>query len=76
MGACKTVGQLVEKLKQFDKNAELDIDVSWFDRNNYNHAHRDIWKHPKDGICLYVAEAENGIVTIANDDYADIEVYE
>lgn len=73
---CKTVGQLIEKLKEFDENAELDIDVSWYDRNNYNHAHRDIWEHRHNGICLSVAELEEGIVTIANDDTGDIEVYE
>ena len=76
MNVLTTYVKNIEKLKQSDKNAELDIDVSWYDRNNYNHAHRDIWEHPKNGIYLYVEEVESGIVTIANDDSADIEVYE
>lgn len=75
MAACKTVGQLIERLKEFDENAELDIDISWYDRNNYNHAHRDIWLYQHNGIHLFAAELEKGIVTIANDDPRDIDVY-
>ena len=70
----KTVGQLIDCLEKYDKDCRLDICVSWYDRHNYNCAHRDFWDHPK-GIPLYVSE-EDGIVTIANDDAKDIYVYE
>ena len=71
----RTVGELVEKLKEFDGNSELDIDVSWYDRQNYNHAHRDIWSFPNNGIEVCVTE-DNGIVTIANENTKDIELYD
>ena len=71
----KTVGQLIEKLKEFDENSELDIDVSWYDRHNYNHAHRDIWSFPNSGIEVYVTE-DSGVVTIANENTKDIEIYD
>lgn len=74
MAICRTVGELIERLNQCNLNAELDIDVSWYDRNNYNHAHRDIWQHPEHGISLDIIE-EDGIVTIFNNDCEDIAVY-
>lgn len=71
----KTVGDLIAKLQQFDPGMELDIDASWYDRNNYNHVHRDIWKN-EGGIELCVMENEPGIVQISNMNTEDVCLYD
>lgn len=70
-----TVKDLIEKLQQFNQDAMLDVDVSWYDRCNYNHVHRDIWLR-KDGIELCVMEDDPGIVCISNMNTEDICLYE
>ena len=72
----KTVKDLVEKLSQFDPGAQLDVYTSWYDRRNYNCAHRDIWKYGNRGIELYVCEEEPGIIKIANMNEEDVYMYE
>lgn len=72
----QTVRDLIEKLQQFDPDLMLDVDVSWFDRHNYNHAHRDIWRRGNDGIELCVMENESGIVCISNMNTEDVCLYE
>lgn len=71
----KTVGDLIKKLREFNPEAQLDIDVSWYDRHNYNHAHRDIWRCDG-GIELCVMEVENGIVQVSNMNTEDVCLYE
>lgn len=71
-----TVRDLIEKLQQFPQEMMLDIDASWYDRHNYNHAHRDIWKHNNRGIELCVMESDPGIVCISNMETDDVCFYE
>lgn len=71
----RTVKDLIEKLQQFNQDAMLDVDVSWYDRHNYNHVHRDIWSR-KDGIELCVMEDDPGIVCISNMYTEDMYLYE
>lgn len=72
----KTVRDLIEQLQRFDPDSMLDVDVSWYDRHNYNHAHRDIWRHGDEGIELCVMEKEPGIVYISNMNTEDACLYE
>lgn len=72
----QTVRDLIEKLQQFDPDMMLDVDVSWYERHNYNHAHRDIWRRGDDGIELCVMENEPGIVCISNMNTEDVCLYE
>ena len=71
-----TVKELIEKLQKFNPDMMLDVDVSWYDRHNYNHAHRDIWSHKDNGIELCVMETGPGIVCISNMDTSDVCLYE
>ena len=75
MSSIQTVGQLIDCLKQYDPNAQLDIKVSWNDRNNYNYAHKDIWDHTGEGIevSTYI---EDGVVVIENSNAEDCCSYE
>lgn len=71
-----TVKDLIEKLQQFDPESKLDVDVSWYDRHNYNHAHRDIWKHGDNGIELCVMQSTPGVVCVSNMNTEDVCLYE
>ena len=69
-----TVKDLIDTLQQFNPHSQLDIHVSWYDGDESNHAHRDIWKHATDGIELDVSE-NDGIVCISNVDPQDACLY-
>lgn len=69
----RTVRELIDCLSQFNPDAEIDVKVMWYDRNNFNVAHRNydhVLAHR--GIAVYCI-AEDGVVSIENAETDDIE---
>lgn len=68
-----TVGELIEKLKQFDPDMGCEVKAFWRNSHNFCTAHKQYWERKLDyGVKLFVCDGENTIV-IENDNADDYE---
>lgn len=57
-----TVGELIEKLKQFDPNMGVELYLACYDRNNYTSICKDWWKDKLKRGTLVSLDMENSDV--------------
>jgi len=66
-----TVGELIEKLKQFDPDMGCEVKAFWRNSHNFCAAHKQYWQRKLDygvNLCVF---AEGDSIVIVNDESED-----
>ena len=69
-----TVGELIEKLKEYDQNMGVELYVSCHtgdDNNNYTSMRKDIWNDTLDKGTIVCVDTDENVVRISNNNTED-----